>query len=279
MTILNEARSIVITGFMGTGKSTVARQVAKALGRPLVDTDELIMQRAGMSIADIFAHQGEPAFRALEASVCAEFAAQTELVIATGGGMLVSPGNRALMLRTAIVVCLTAQPETIETRLTGSVGRPLAGKTGTTNEAKDAWFVGYSTDLVCAVWVGFDDALPLGWGESGATTALPGFIELMKAAHDKKPATDFPRPAGIVAVRIDPASGLLARADQDDAREELFLEGTAPTEVADAGVDAPTEVDAGTPVDPEALQAGPPPTEPDAGVSPEAGPSPELPPF
>jgi len=160
-----------------------------------------------------------------------------------------------------------------------ALGRPLAGKTGTTNEAKDAWFVGYSTDLVCAVWVGFDDALPLGWGESGATTALPGFIELMKAAHDKKPATDFPRPAGIVAVRIDPASGLLARADQDDAREELFLEGTAPTEVADAGVDAPAEVDAGTPVDPEALQAGPPPTESDAGVSPEAGPSPELPPF
>ena len=136
MTILNEARSIVITGFMGTGKSTVARQVAKALGRPLVDTDELIMQRAGMSIADIFAHQGEPAFRALEASVCAEFAAQTELVIATGGGMLVSPGNRALMLRTAIVVCLTAQPETIETRLTGSVGRPLAGNWRALYEAR-----------------------------------------------------------------------------------------------------------------------------------------------
>lgn len=155
------------------------------------------------------------------------------------------------------------------------LGRPLAGKTGTTNEAKDAWFVGYSTDLVCAVWVGFDDALPLGWGESGATTALPTFIDLMKAAHEKKPATDFPRPAGIVSARIDPATGLLARPDQEDGKEELFLEGTAPTEVSDAGVDAPAEVDAGAPVDPEAV----PPEPADAGVTVDAGAGPELPPF
>jgi 3-dehydroquinate synthase len=128
LAIPNEARSVVITGFMGTGKTTVARLVAQALGRPLVDTDDLIMKRAGMSIADIFARQGEPAFRALEAGVCAEFAAQSGLVIATGGGMLVSPGNRATMLRSAIVVCLDARPETIEARLTGSVGRPLAGQ-------------------------------------------------------------------------------------------------------------------------------------------------------
>lgn len=128
MAILNEDRSIVVTGFMGTGKTTVARLVSGALGRPLVDTDNLIMQRAGMSIADIFAQQGEPAFRALEAGICAEFAAQSGLVIATGGGMLVSPGNRETMLRSAIVVCLDARPETIETRLTGSVGRPLAGQ-------------------------------------------------------------------------------------------------------------------------------------------------------
>jgi penicillin-binding protein 1A len=164
-----------------------------------------------------------------------------------------------------------------------SLARPLAGKTGTTNEAKDAWFIGYSTDLVCAVWVGFDDALPLGWGESGATTALPGWIELMKNAHDKKPATDFPRPPSLISARIDPASGLLARSDQEDGRDELFLEGTVPTEVADGGVDAAPEIDAGQPVDPEAMQAGVPAAEPavvpDAEVTGDAGPSPELPPF
>ena len=128
MAIPNEARSIVITGFMGTGKTTVARLVAQKLGRPLIDTDEVIMQRAGMSISDIFAQQGEPAFRALEAGVCAEYAAQTGLVLATGGGMLVSPHNREVMLRSAIVVCLDAEPDTIELRLRGSVGRPLAGQ-------------------------------------------------------------------------------------------------------------------------------------------------------
>lgn len=168
-----------------------------------------------------------------------------------------------------------------------ALGRPLAGKTGTTNEAKDAWFVGYSTDVVCATWTGFDDALPLGWGEAGAVTALPAWIDFMKAAHDKKPATEFPRPASVVVVRIDPATGLLARADQEDAKEELFLEGTVPTETAalDAGVDAPAGDDAAPAVDPEAVQAGAapseaPPESADAGPpDAAAGPSPELPPF
>ncbi len=110
--------------------------------------------------------------------------------------------------------------------------RPLAGKTGTTNKAKDAWFIGYSTDLVVAVWVGYDDALPLGWGESGATSALPIWMSFMKSAHEGKPATQFPRPAGIVEAEIDPRTGLLARYGQEDAVTEIFLPGTAPTETA-----------------------------------------------
>jgi penicillin-binding protein 1A len=113
-----------------------------------------------------------------------------------------------------------------------ALGRPLAGKTGTTNQAKDAWFIGYSTDVVAGVWVGYDEALPLGAGESGAATALPVWIEFMRAAHVGKPAVDFPRPAGIVSVQIDSATGLLAAAGQEDAIEEHYLDGTAPTEVA-----------------------------------------------
>ncbi len=113
-----------------------------------------------------------------------------------------------------------------------SLGRPLAGKTGTTNKAKDAWFIGYSTDLVVAVWVGYDDALPLGWGESGATSALPIWTSFMKAAHEGKPATQFPRPSGIVEVEIDPETGLLARYGQNDAVTEIFLPGTEPKETA-----------------------------------------------
>lgn len=120
-----------------------------------------------------------------------------------------------------------------------SLGRPLAGKTGTTNKAKDAWFAGYSTELVAVTWVGYDDALPLGWGESGATTALPIWMSFMKAAHEGHPVTDFPRPNGIVTASIDPATGLLSYAGQTDAVEEEFLDGTVPSEVATADAGAP----------------------------------------
>jgi penicillin-binding protein 1A len=146
-----------------------------------------------------------------------------------------------------------------------AVGRPVVGKTGTTNRAKDGWFVGYSTDLVAAVWVGYDDALPLGWGESGGVSALPAWVQFMRGAHKGKPSTDFTRPAGVVVMKIDPQSGLLAPPGQEGAIEEEFLAGTEPSEVAelDAGVDAapdagPELADAGVPaevLDPEAVQA------------------------
>jgi penicillin-binding protein 1A len=126
--------------------------------------------------------------------------------------------------------------------------RPLAGKTGTTNGAKDTWFVGYSTELVAAVWVGYDDPMPLGWGESGAATALPAWTSFMKAAHEGRPATEFPKPSGIVTAHIDPATGLLAYAGQTDAIDEEFLEGTVPQTAAapDAGAPDPALADAGT---------------------------------
>jgi penicillin-binding protein 1A len=117
--------------------------------------------------------------------------------------------------------------------------RPVAGKTGTTNGAKDAWFVGYSTDLVAGVWVGYDEPLPLGWGESGAMTALPAWMSFMKAALEGRPATEFPRPSGIVTVHIDPATGLLAYAGQTDAIDEEFLAGTEPSTVASPDAGAP----------------------------------------
>jgi penicillin-binding protein 1A len=138
-----------------------------------------------------------------------------------------------------------------------SLGRPLAGKTGTTNRAKDTWFVGYSTEIVASTWVGYDDALPLGWGESGATTALPIWMSFMKAAHEGHPVTDFPRPNGIVTASVDPATGLLAYPGQTDAIEEEFLEGTVPTEAAAPDAGAPATgavndevVDAGEPLGP-----------------------------
>ena len=111
----------------------------------------------------------------------------------------------------------------------GKLGRPAAGKTGTTNSHKDAWFVGYTADLVTGVWVGFDDMRELGHGEQGARAALPMWVALMTAAHAGKPPRPFQEPTGLVSLKIDPVSGLLAAPGAANAIDEVFLEGTQPT--------------------------------------------------
>jgi penicillin-binding protein 1A len=117
-----------------------------------------------------------------------------------------------------------------------SLARPVAGKTGTSNDSKDTWFSGYSTEIASVVWVGYDDNKPLGSGETGASTALPAWIALMKAAHENKPRAEFPRPPGVVTISIDPKTGKRA-ATEEGAIDEVFLEGTEPTETADAPKD------------------------------------------
>lgn len=119
-------RNIVITGFMGTGKTTVGQLVADRLGRPFMDTDAEIMQRMGKSIPEIFAEEGENGFRHIERRLCRFLSAGRGLVIATGGGMLVDAGNRNVMLASGIVICLTAAPDAILERLKDEAGeRPL----------------------------------------------------------------------------------------------------------------------------------------------------------
>jgi penicillin-binding protein 1A len=116
------------------------------------------------------------------------------------------------------------------------LGRPLAGKTGTTNDQADAWFVGFSPDVVAGVWVGHDSKHVLGKGETGGRAALPIWIEVMRAAHEALPPRDFPMPDGIVLVRVDRATGLLADASSADAYFQPFVEGTEPTESAAAAL-------------------------------------------
>ena len=111
-------------------------------------------------------------------------------------------------------------------------GRPAAGKTGTTSSERDAWFVGFTADLVVGVWVGFDDMRELGRGEQGARSALPIWIETMVQATKGLPPRPFPMPAGIQVARIDPATGLLAPPGAAGAIEEKVLAGSAPTQVA-----------------------------------------------
>jgi shikimate kinase len=117
--------NLALIGFMGVGKSSVGRQVARVLGFEFMDTDELIEQRAGCSIPEIFARQGEPAFRAMERDLVAEMGSWHGKVIATGGGLGANPDHLASLKSHALVVCLWATPETIWKRVRHQSHRPL----------------------------------------------------------------------------------------------------------------------------------------------------------
>jgi len=116
--------NLFITGFMGTGKTVVGREVARRLGREFVDLDALIEQKAGKPIPAIFAEDGEPAFRALEAAVCEDLCAGRGAVIATGGGTLVNPALRTLIHRTGTVVCLRCDTDEILRRVQNDQNGP-----------------------------------------------------------------------------------------------------------------------------------------------------------
>jgi shikimate kinase/3-dehydroquinate synthase len=121
------AENVVITGFMSSGKSSVGREVAQRLGRPFVDMDEVIEEREGATIVEIFAQRGEGHFRAMEKDLCHELAANRGLVIATGGGTLVPVENRSLMEEKGWVICLQADVEELLVRLPDDGSRPLLG--------------------------------------------------------------------------------------------------------------------------------------------------------
>lgn len=109
------------------------------------------------------------------------------------------------------------------------VGREVAGKTGTTNNYFDAWFIGYSPQISTGVWVGFDKEKSMGKGEVGGRAALPIWVDYMKAAHEGLPQMTFPVPDGIVFANIDSTTGKLASAGTKKILRQAFVEGTEPT--------------------------------------------------
>ncbi|CAO3413634.1 penicillin-binding protein 1A [Azospirillum doebereinerae] len=109
-----------------------------------------------------------------------------------------------------------------------SLGKPLAGKTGTTNDSNDAWFMGFSPDLVVGTYIGFDQPRSLGPRETGGSAAVPIFKEVMAEALKDKPATPFRVPPGLRLVRVNPATGDLAQPGDRRAIWEAFLPGTEP---------------------------------------------------
>lgn len=117
--------NIILTGFMGTGKTAVGQVVAERLGRWFVDMDAVIERRAGKPIRAIFAQDGEAAFRQMEAALCRELAGERSLVIATGGGALVPEGNRLALAESGLLICLDASADAILARLGEAAERPL----------------------------------------------------------------------------------------------------------------------------------------------------------
>jgi penicillin-binding protein 1A len=108
------------------------------------------------------------------------------------------------------------------------LGRPVAGKTGTTNDYRDAWFIGYTPTLVSGVWVGYDDQRSLGPKATGSRAALPIWLEFMKNAHQGQEPVDFSAPDSIIYRNIDPRTGLLSTERCRSSLREAFLPGTEP---------------------------------------------------
>ncbi len=125
MTGSGRFQGVVLVGFMGSGKSSVGKALARKIGAQFVDVDERIEAAAGRKIRDLFAEEGEAAFREREKAALREVLSERGRIVATGGGAFLDEGNRALLKRYAPVVYLEASPEAVLERLSGDVDRPL----------------------------------------------------------------------------------------------------------------------------------------------------------
>jgi len=150
--------------------------------------------------------------------------------------MIRKPPRRVISAETAYLI--TNIMESVVREGTGwrakALGRPSAGKTGTTNDLKDAWYVGYIPQLACVSWVGYDQERPLGRSETGSKAAAPAWVAFMQEAIKQYPAKDFAIPDEIEFYPIDEQTGKLLAEDDPKARIEAFASGSAPTEFAGA---------------------------------------------
>ncbi len=174
-------------------------------------------------IAKIVDGNGKTLFKAKPAVACLECGATGE-----------AGGSQAPRVASQQVTYITSSMmQDVIRRGTGQramqLGRSdLAGKTGTTNDQRDAWFAGFNADVVTVSWVGLDDAKSLGYDETGGKAALPMWVDYMRVALRRRPEAAPAQPGGIVTVKIDPRTGLLADADQSDAIFEIFRSDNAP---------------------------------------------------
>ena len=122
---MDSPRNLVLVGFMGTGKSAIGRRVATLARAPFLEMDAELERRAGKSITRIFAEDGEPAFRDLEAQLAEEWGRKQGAVISCGGGVVLREANLRALEANGLLVCLTARPEVILARTARAAKRPL----------------------------------------------------------------------------------------------------------------------------------------------------------
>jgi penicillin-binding protein 1A len=217
---------------LGAGETTVLRITAgyamfvnggKKIKATLIDR---IQDRYGKTI---YRHDG----RVCSDCDAVQWSGQTEPVLVD---------NREQVIDGLTAYQMTSILEGVVIRGTGAaikeVGKPLAGKTGTTNDAKDVWFVGFSPDLAVGVYLGYDRPRSLGGAVTAAQFAAPVFRDFMKMALADKPATPFRVPAGIKLVKIDAATG--NKTEGDGGIVEAFKPGTAPGETGNIPLDNST---------------------------------------
>jgi penicillin-binding protein 1A len=212
----------VLSMALGAGETTVMRLTAAYAvfdngGREVHPTlIDRIQNRYGQTI---FKHED----RVCEACAADAWVGQDEPEVVD---------NREQVLDPMTAYQMTSMLEGVVQRGTGTaakaIGKPIAAKTGTTNDYRDAWFVGYSPDLVTGVYVGFDKPRQLGRGETGGVLAAPIFTEFMKMALADKPPVPFRVPAGLNFIPIDRKTGLRAQAGDPNTILEAFKPGTAP---------------------------------------------------
>lgn len=215
---------------LGAGETTLMRMVTAYSmldngGRRIIPTViDRVQDRTGKTI---YRHDERPC----DACAVAGWNGQVAPVI---------PDERDQVSDPVSIYQIVSMMEGVVRRGTGArasrIGKPLAGKTGTTNESQDTWFLGFSPDLVAGVYVGFDTPRTLGLGETGSSVALPVWIEFMEGALADKTATPFRVPEGIRMVLMNTETGLPARPGDDRRRvvNEAFRRGTEPG--LDAGV-------------------------------------------
>lgn len=118
-------RNIILLGFMGTGKTSIAKKIAVDFGMQFIEMDSIIEEREGITINEIFSTKGEPYFRMIEASVVKELSDKKGLVISAGGGVVLNPDNISELQKNGILICLNATPEEIYNRIKDQTHRPL----------------------------------------------------------------------------------------------------------------------------------------------------------